>query len=171
MRTHTVNWRRRQAGVRDARIYCHTLLRRVAGMLVFAAGFSVAPPVLAIPSPDLVVNLSASVAQILGLVTVLCGGLAVSVRRKLGGAVSHATAWRNAALALSAVLLIALAANIFQYTHYKDADNRRLTTNLVRASTEVGKRVGDASLKTLSFSGQLAHPKGLPTAELARQLD
>ena len=170
MRTHTVN-RRRQAGVRAPRVCCLTSLRRVAGVLVFATGFSVAPPALAIPSPDLVVNLSASVAQILGLVTVLCGGLAVSVRRKLGGGVRYSTAWRNAALALSAVLLIALAANIFQYTHYQDANNRRLTTNLVRASTEAGQRVGDASLRTLSFSGQLAHPKGLPTDELARQLD
>jgi membrane protein insertase Oxa1/YidC/SpoIIIJ/rhodanese-related sulfurtransferase/phosphohistidine swiveling domain-containing protein len=170
VRTHTVN-RRRQQGVYVQRLNRLSFRRRLGGILLFAAGFSVAPPALAIPSPDLVVNLSASVAQILGLVTVVFGGLAVSSRRKGGAvAVRHATAWRWAALALSVSFLIALAGNIFQYTRHKDADNRRLHTNLVRASVEAGQKVGDTSLKTLSFSGQLAHPRGLHTDELSRQL-
>ena len=170
MRTHTVSWRR-QHGVHVLRLHRFTFRRRLGGILLFAAVFSVAPPVLAIPSPDLVVNLSASVAQILGLATVLFGGLAVSNRRKRGSAaVRRATAWYWATVALSVAFLIALAGNLFQYTRYKDADNRRLNTNLVRASTEAGQKVGDTSLKTLSFSGQLAHPKGLQTEELARQL-
>ncbi len=141
------------------------------GRSLFVLGlfFGVAPTAEAIPSPDLVVNLSASIAQLFGLVTVVFGGLTASLRWKSGRSsvmhlpLRHWTIW-----SLVAISLVALAINLFQYSRYQDATNQRLETNLLRSSIEEGKTVGDTSLKTLSFSKQLVHPRGVQTNKLAR---
>jgi len=122
----------------------------------------------AIPSPDLVINLSASVAQLLGLFSVIFGGFAIkgkgrnkSNKRsrlgKLGGVILGA---------IVIALIASVAGNVLQYTSSIDAKNARLQTNLVRKSVENGATVGDTSLKTLSFSQQLTHDRGISTETL-----
>ncbi len=128
--------------------------------------------VLAIPSPDLVINLSASVAQLLGLLSVVFGGFAVSAKKKISRKSKQSSAGGKIILALAGVCLLgSLSANMLQYTSSLDAKNQRLHTNLVRKSVENGQTVGDTSIKTLSFSEQLTHPQGISTQTLAQWLE
>ncbi len=128
-------------------------------------------PALAIPSPDLVINLSASVAQLLGLLSVVFGGFAMKKRGKKKSANKGLGRMGKALLTLMGIVLVAsLASNALQFTASIDDKNRRLQTNLVRKSTENGKAVGDVSLKTLSFSDQKQHPQGITTDDLANWL-
>ena len=127
---------------------------------------------IAIPSPDLVINLSASVAQLLGLLSVVFGGFAMSAKKKAARKNTGVSYGGKVALGIAGVMLIgSLAANVLQYTGSVDLKNQRLHTNLVRKSVENGEAVGDVSLKTLSFSEQLSHPQGISTETLADWLD
>lgn len=127
---------------------------------------------VAIPSPDLVINLSASVAQLLGLLSVVFGGFAMSAKKKGAKKRTGTSAGGKIAFAVAGVMLVgSLAANVLQYTGSVDLKNQRLHTNLVRKSVENGEAVGDVSLKTLSFSEQLSHPQGITTDTLAHWLD
>lgn len=140
-----------------------------AVFLLFHAG-----PAFAIPSPDLAVNFFASAAQMIGLATMVVGGALVGnrgARRGLKGRNGRAgmPVWIFGGLFL--FFLVSFAANIFQWAAAKDERNGRLEANLVRPSVEAGESVGDVSLKTLSYSGQMSHPQGITTGELARLLD
>ncbi|NND92517.1 MAG: hypothetical protein HKN42_16780 [Granulosicoccus sp.] len=127
---------------------------------------------LAIPSPDLVINLSASVAQLLGLLSVVFGGFAMSAKKKAKARNKRPSLGGKLLLGVSGIMLLgSLAANVLQYTSSIDAKNQRLHTNLVRKSIENGEAVGDTSLKTLSFSEQLDHPQGITTQTLAEWLE
>lgn len=121
---------------------------------------------LAIPSPDVLVNLFASAAQVLGLVALGVGGK-VAVARKYGTSGGPATGSRwPFRLALTGLCLVG-AGFLLYHLDVADRDNRRLRTNLVRSSQEAGKKVGDTSLKTLAFSDQAQHPRGVTTEQLA----
>lgn len=125
----------------------------------------------AIPSPDLVINLSASVAQLLGLLSVVFGGFALSSKK--GIKKRNARSSRIGQITLGVVgiaLLASLASNALQYTSAIDGKNNRLHTNLVRKSVENGAAVGDTSLITLSFSEQNQHQQGISTETLAEWL-
>jgi len=127
-------------------------------------------PAYAIPSPDLVINLSASVAQLLGLLSVVFGGFAMKSR---GGKKKNKGLGRMGKTLLTVmglVLVGSLISNALQFTAAIDDKNRRLQTNLFRKSTENGKAVGDVSLKTLSFSEQKQHSQGITTDDLAKWL-
>jgi len=140
------------------------------GVLVLWACPSIA---YAIPSPDLVINLSASVAQLFGLLSVVFGGVLVSNKDKLSKK-KRQTVNRTSKVFLYIVLgglIASLGVNLLQYTRGIDAKNARLHTNLVRKSVENGKSVGDTNLKTLSFSDQKTHPNGISTETLAEWLD
>lgn len=127
---------------------------------------------LAIPSPDLVINLSASVAQLLGLLSVVFGGFAMSAKRKVAKQRKGPSMGGKLILGVASVLLLgSLASNALQYTSSVDAKNQRLHTNLVRKSIENGEAVGDTNLQTLSFSEQLDHPQGISTETLAEWLE
>ena len=133
-----------------------------------------ASPAFAIPSPDLAVNFFASAAQMIGLATMVVGGALFGnrgARRGLKGRNGRAgmPVWIFGGLVV--LFLGSLAANIFQWAAAKDEQNRRLEANLVRPSVEAGESVGDVTLKTLSYSGQMSHPQGITTDELARLLD
>ncbi len=141
-------------------------LRSLALGLGLVFGWSA--PAWAIPSPDLVISLSASFAQVLGLLSVVFGGLAFSSRTTLTGEAKTQTPARRWSFKIVLGLFIAaLGVNIYQYTREADANNQRLRTNLTRASVEQGEKVGDVSLKTLSYSEQLTHPLGIETDEVA----
>ena len=139
----------------------------IAAILLMHSGSA-----LAIPSPDLVINLSASVAQLLGLLSVVFGGFAMSAKKKAARRKTGTSFGGKVALGVAGVMLLgSLAANVLQYTSSVDLKNQRLHTNLVRKSVENGEAVGDVSLKTLSFSEQLSHPQGISTETLAEWLD
>jgi rifampicin phosphotransferase len=116
---------------------------------------------LAIPSPDLLVNLFASAAHLLGLVA-LCLGGGLLKRRTVPGAAPRPT--RRWPLMVAGTAAIGFGtALLFYHLNELDVQQRRLRTNLVRSSQEAGKGVGDTSLKTLAFSDQVKHPRGVTT--------
>ncbi len=140
----------------------------------FTAAFSA--PAFAIPSPDLATSFLSNAAQLFGLATVVLGG-AFAGRRKAGFARGQSadtakSGWLRWLLPALAVLLVAsVASNVLQWSHGVDERNDRLQANLVRPSVEAGKRVGDVSLKTLSYSKQIDHPLGIGTDRLAELLE
>lgn len=127
------------------------------------------PFVLAIPSPDLVLNLFASAGQLMGLVAVTAGGAAVRARSRDAAKRGSGSPWplRVALLALCATG----ASFLLYHLRVQDLEQARLRANLTRPSIESGREVGDASLKTLSFSEQLAHPAQLSTDELEARMN
>lgn len=133
--------------------------------------FSVARPAGAIPSPDLLINFSASAAQVLGLLSVMVGGFAYRAGARPDYRTERRRAWRWVFRGTLVCLALSVGLNVYQYTRALDRENRRLRLNLIRPSVEEGKRVGDVSLKTLSFSRQLTHPLGIATERLARWLE
>ncbi len=121
---------------------------------------------LAIPSPDVLLNLFASAAQMLGMLALaLGGGLFAKRRSGVAGAATPPASRRPFFVTLG---LLAAVSTAFLLYHMQVADerNQRLRTNLVRKSTEAQLAVGDTSLKTLSFSGQSKHPRGVKTEQL-----
>jgi len=110
---------------------------RTRTWLLAAFALLLCEPALAIPSPDLVINLSASVAQLLGLLSVVFGGFAVSAKKKVKKRNGGSSVGGKILLTTALVLLMAsLASNVLQYTGGIDAKNQRLQTNLVRKSVE-----------------------------------
>lgn len=139
------------------------------GLIVLLAAF----PALAIPSPDLVINAFANIAQLFGLMTVTAGGIAVfccpSISR--GDGVVNRTTRPLLKYGFWVLLLLFIAsagANVLQWTQTADTRNERLQRNLVRPSIENGGKVGDVSLRTLNYSAQVTHPQGITTEELAQ---
>jgi rhodanese-related sulfurtransferase/phosphohistidine swiveling domain-containing protein len=114
-------------------------------------------------------NLFSSAAQLLGLLALSLGG-GWWTRRRLPTANGAAPASRTPFVV--ALLLLVTVSVSFALYHFRvvDANNRRLHANLVRSSTEAGKKVGDASLKTLAYSDQEQHPLGVTTEQLAQWL-
>ena len=141
----------------------------VFAFLINLAAYS---PLLAIPSPDVVVSFFASAAQVFGLVAVLLGSFTFARKRRTkvktkGG--GRLTRWSfQGALAL---LFLSVCANVLQYTSRLDQKSRRLSTNLVRSSKENGKAVGDVTLKTLGSAEQSQHLFGLETDVIAQHID
>ncbi len=130
-----------------------------------------ARPAFAIPSPDIVVSAFSNAAQILGVLTVAIGGALVSRRSAVSRNRGRGAGGRNggsrklvAFLGLAVIVLVAI--NVMQWANAVDSRQSRLQANLVRTSLEAGKWLGDVSLKTLPFSGQINHPLGISTTEL-----
>ena len=112
---------------------------------------------LAIPSPDLVINVFASMGQLLGMLSIVFGGAAMAARKR--NKTRSGSPWP---FRVALALFIGTAVSFVLYaSHQIDLDNSRLQRNLIRSSTEEGKTVGDVSLKTLSYSDQLEHPLAL----------
>ena len=145
----------------------HRQMLAIAALLLMMSG-----PAFAIPSPDLVINLSASVAQLLGLLSVVFGGFALKGGKKSKKKNNKSSKTTKLLLGVVGVLLVvSFASNILQFTAKVDANNQRLQANLVKKSVENGSAVGDTSLKTLSFSDQKVHPQGISTDTLAKWLE
>lgn len=144
---------------------CSTFPLLTATMLVALSPSSA----WAIPSPDLVVNMFGSAAQLLALSSVFAGAGFMKFRKQ-GRPGENGTAWQRLFYCAAVLLLISFAINVLQHTYWQDNKAKRLRTNLWRSSKENGQKVGDASLKTLAFSDQLRHPDGISTETLARWL-
>ena len=91
----------------------------------------------AIPSPDLVINLTASLAQVAGIASVLMGGLFVSRKKP---ARRGAQPQSNKVLFAGVVGVLAVSAilNIWQYARQADFRAQQLSANLYRKATENG---------------------------------
>ncbi len=121
---------------------------------------------LAIPSPDVLLNLFASAGQLLGLLALAIGGGAFAKQRSSVGGVAPRAVSRWPFWIVSGLLLTVSCGFLMYHLHVEDQRNQRLRTNLVRKSMEGDKKVGDTSLKTLSFSGQSKHKRGVTTETL-----
>ncbi len=125
----------------------------------------------AIPSPDVMVNLFASSAQLLGLASVVLGRW-VWVRRRRGAAGDgEGRRYRTSFLVAAGLCALSTIGWGLYAAQVADERNERLQVNLNRNSREEGKKIVDVSLRELSFSGQLERKDGLPTDELLRRLE
>ena len=148
--------------------------RSYKALLLPALFLGVSSSAWAIPSPDMVISLSASVAQVFGLLSALFAGMAF--KGKSGQLIlekrsRRSRLWRWGFRISLLALLGSVLVNVFQYTSNIDEKNSRLHTNLIRSSKEAGKAVGDTSLKTLPFSAQINHPLGITNRELAAWIE
>jgi len=134
------------------------------------SGLVITPDALAIPSPDVVIGLFASVAQALGLLSVIAGGWFWK-RRRSGNSAGGTRAWKIACIASSGLLVLTLSGWGLYAAAQADARAQRLQVNLVRNSKEDGKKITDVSLKELAFSDQLKRTDGIATETLAMQLE
>lgn len=134
--------------------------------IAIVALFVVGERAWAIPSPDLVVNLFASAAQVLGLLAAVSGSWFFGRRRRAGASGGDAKAWRIAFAASTALFVAATVGWGLFALAKKDEKARRLQVNLERSSKEDGRTVGDVSLKELSFSDQLKRKDAIHTDEL-----
>ena len=120
----------------------------------------------------MVINLFASLGQLLALLSLVAGGTAIKMRKagisqaRSGGMTSRRLLYATAGLMVASWVSFAL-----YFAYVQDLDNARLRANLLRASTEEGKAVGDTSLRTLSLSGQVSHPQGLSSEALQSALN
>lgn len=123
--------------------------------------------VWAIPSPDMVINLTASLAQVLGMASVMVGGLFMSRGKGKGRRANGKGANGTILLGVVAILGVSACLNIWQFTRHSDDRQQQLSANLYRKATENGKAVGGVSLNTLSFSEQVASNRGISTEQLS----
>ncbi len=129
--------------------------------------FVLAGPASAIPSPDVMVNLFASTAQVLGVLSLLLGRWFVS-RRQVGATSTSRGSYRTA-FWIAFSLCAASSVGWYLYsTKVRDDRMARLQVNLNRDSREEGRKIVDVSLKELSFSDQLQRKDGVTTEELAK---
>jgi len=140
--------------------------RSLGALIALCALSSVA---WAIPSPDVMVNLFASSAQVLGLASVVLGRW-LWVRKKRGSRTDSGRGFRTAFL-VAAGLCVASSVGWGLYAaKIADDTNTRLQVNLNRNSREEGKKIIDVSLRELSFSKQSERADGLATEELLRRI-
>ncbi|MEC8894713.1 MAG: PEP/pyruvate-binding domain-containing protein [Planctomycetota bacterium] len=161
----------RSPGVRRYR----PALRGSLGLFGFtwamAINLLICAPLFAIPSPDVVIGIFASVGQVLGLLAVSIGGVLFARKRRRDhleidrrGSKAGIPSWL--VKTLLAVLVVSATANVLQYCRSLDRRNERLQRNLVRPEVESGIEKKDSSLKTLGLDSQREHPLGLGAEEL-----
>ena len=142
---------------------------RVAGWAAVAA-FVLTRPAWALPSPDVVVNLFASAAQVLGLLTVVLGKWFFGGRRRTAASGRPSAAYRTAFLVTAGLLVCSLVGWGLSSAHQADLRMRRLQVNITRESKEDGKKIVDLSLKETGFSDQQKREDGFGTDWLAEAL-
>lgn len=128
-----------------------------------------AAPALAIPTPDVLVNVFTGLGQTLVVAGGALAGLVASVvrRRRAGGASSRSSVFAPAALA---ALAASLLFNAYQCREAEVERTNRLSRNLVRSSKQDGQIVLDVSLKEMPMSEQVKHPLGVTTDEVEELL-
>jgi phosphoenolpyruvate synthase/pyruvate phosphate dikinase/rhodanese-related sulfurtransferase len=122
----------------------------------------------AIPSPDVMISLFASAAQVLALLSVVLGKWFFSRR-------SSPTAKSGAAFRIpfyvAAGLCLASTVGWFLYSaQVRDANTRRLEVNLSRDSKENGRKIVDVTLKELPYGEQTKRQDGITTQSLSEMI-
>lgn len=151
--------------IRDAR---RRLFSPVAVILVLV--FVLDRTAWAIPSPDVMVNLFASAAQVLGLVSLILGRWFFVNRGRSAGAAKNGGSFRVPFFVALALCAATSAGWYLYHASVRDSQLERLQVNLNRNSKEEGKKIVDVSLKELSFSDQLKRDDGISTEDLAQML-
>ncbi len=104
-------------------------MRPIPALFLIMLTALVSPAAHAFPTPDLVINLFGSVAQLVGMLTASLGAAWWGWRKP---GVAHSSRWQLMMAILLALLLSSLGANLYQYWQHADAQARRLQTNLLR---------------------------------------
>jgi YidC/Oxa1 family membrane protein insertase len=140
------------------------LARRLGTCLGWAsvAMFVVDNRAWALPSPDVVVNLFASAAQVLGLMTVILGKWFFSGNRK-ATAVGRSSSFRMPFLISAGMCVLSLVGWGMFAAHQADLKMRRLQVNITRESKEDGKKIVDVTLKEVGFGDQQKSKNGFQT--------
>lgn len=135
--------------------------------------FVIDSPAWALPSPDVVVNLFASAAQVLGLLTVVLGKWFFGGRRKSVASAGASSTYRSAFLVCAGLLVCSLVGWSLSAAHQADLKMRRLQVNITRESKEDGQKIVDLSLKETGFGDQQERGDGIQSewleAALARK--
>lgn len=120
-----------------------------------ALNLLVCAPLFAIPSPDVVIGIFASVGQVLGLLAVSVGGILFARKRRrdhLEPENRHSKAgvpsW--VVKTLLAIVVVSATANVLQYCRSVDSENQRLGRNLARPSSKNGGHNSQGSERGLS---------------------
>ncbi len=145
-------------------------VRRALGACVgwaAVSGFVLEGHAWAIPSPDVVVNLFASSAQVLGLLTVIFGKWFFSSSRKSAATGRASSTYRIAFFASAGLCVLSVIGWGLFAAEQNDLKNARLQVNINRSGKEEGKAVGDVTLKELAFSDQQKRKDGVQTTEIA----
>jgi len=136
---------------------------------VFLLLLAWASPAWAIPTPDVIVGVFGTVAQVVALLGSAVGAVFLSVRRRRTAKVGRVRSpflW-----ALAAALCVSLAGNVGQ-RHLASAERtERLTRNLLRPNVQEGKAQLDRSLIEQTPSEIAKNPRGLEPGEVARILE
>ena len=144
-------------------------------MLGVATVMLSAEPAFAIPSPELIVGSISSVSQLIALVSALLGGgaLAVGARSLRKRGTEKTSPWpKRLVFGFGVAALVFLGLNVWQYTSQKSALQERLEATLVRPTPRAeGGRTLDPSLKEVTYSEQLSHPRGISTGDLEALLE
>ena len=135
------------------------------------SGFVLEGHAFAIPSPDVVVNLFASSAQVLGLLTVIFGKWFFSRSRKAGASARSSAGYRIAFLVSAGLCVLSLVGWGMFAAKQADLQNERLQVNIERNAKEDGKTVGDVTLKELPFSDQQKRKDGVHTEFIANAVE
>jgi rhodanese-related sulfurtransferase/membrane protein insertase Oxa1/YidC/SpoIIIJ/phosphohistidine swiveling domain-containing protein len=124
----------------------------------------------AIPSPELVVGSFTSLSQLFALGSALLGGGAAVATWRMRSRGPQTRAVFFVALGAFALLVVSIAANVYQYLSYARDKQARLEATLARPMPTAGGRSLDPTLKEVSYGDQLKHPRGISTDELERLL-
>src|SRR5258705_3655209 len=155
--------------IRPAPVALARVRRALGGCVGWAAvsGFVLEGHAWAIPSPDVVVNLFASSAQVLGLLTVIFGKWFFSSSRKSAATGRASSTYRIAFFASAGLCVLSVIGWGLFAAEQNDLKNARLQVNINRSGKEEGKAVGDVTLKELAFSDQQKRKDGVQTTEIA----
>ena len=110
-----------------------------------AINLLVCAPLFAIPSPDVVIGIFASVGQVLGLLAVSIGGILFARKRRrdhlesgTGIVTTGVSPWIGKTLL--ALLVVSVTANVLQYCRSVDKKNTRLGRNIQRQPVKAGSK-------------------------------
>lgn len=115
-------------------------------------------PAYAIPSPDLVINAFASVAQIAGLLAAMSGAALLRVQRGGGAGTVRSSRWLSA---FGVVAVLAILGNVWQYARHVSADSRRLETNLWRKPADWDRAFAAPAITTNELAARMARGEPL----------
>jgi rhodanese-related sulfurtransferase/membrane protein insertase Oxa1/YidC/SpoIIIJ/phosphohistidine swiveling domain-containing protein len=124
-------------------------------------------PVLAIPSPELVVGSLVSVSQLVALASaILGGGAAYAATRSRRNGLRIVSPIFVTGTIISIVLFCAsLAFNIHQHLEQSKERQARLEETLSRPFRTPGSLRGDPEVKELSYAQQMRQPNGITTSD------
>ena len=115
-------------------------------------------PAYAIPSPDLVINAFASVAQIAGLLAAMSGAALLRFQRGSGAGNARASRWLSV---FGVVSVLAILVNVWQYTSHVSASSRRLETNLWRKPADWDRAFAAPTVTSAELAARMARAEPL----------